>query len=115
MYYERLTASFVLRYINRYLSTSVDQIPKELLEEYSYRRCAAYEIMDRIKRNPEENGRIIVEDYIREMFLYKNKDTFSDKVYWKYAFRFEIAQELAEDILVWFIINRKEKKDAQEN
>ena len=73
MYYERLTASFVLRYINRYLSTPVDQIPKELLEEYSYRRCSAYEIMDRIKRNPEKDGQLIVENYIREMFLYKTK------------------------------------------
>jgi len=112
VYYERLTASFVLRYINRYLSTPVDQVPKELLEEYSYRRCAAYEIMDRIKRNPEKDGQLIVENYIREMFLYKNKDVFGNKENWEYGRRFEVAQELAEDILVWFIINGKEKKDA---
>lgn len=114
MYYERLTASFVLRYINRYLSTPADQIPKELLEEYSYRRCAAYEIMDRIKRNPEKDGQMIVENYIREMFLFKCAD-YEDEEYFKYGRRFEVAEEVAEDILVWFIINGKEKKDAQEN
>ena len=55
---------------------------------------------------------MIVENYIREMFLYKNKDVFGNKENWEYGRRFEVAQELAEDILVWFIINGKEKKDA---
>ena len=79
MYYERLTASFVLRYINRYLSTPVDQVHKELLEEYSYRQCDAHEIMDRIQRNPETDGQLIIENYIREMILSKNKDVFGNK------------------------------------
>ncbi len=109
MYYQRLTASFVLRYINRYLSTPVNEIPKELLEEYSFRRCAAYEIMDRIKNNPNKDGRDIVENYIREMFLHKCSDLENEE-YWKFSRRFELGQEVAEDILVCFIINGKEQK-----
>lgn len=111
MFYQRLTASFVLRYINRYLSIPVDQIPKELLEEYSYKRCAAYEILNRIRKNPDKDGRDVVENYIREMFLYKNTEPPNKECYWEYARRFELGQEVAEDILVCFIINGRRKED----
>lgn len=110
MYHERLSASFVSRYINRYLSTPVNEVSKEILEEYSYQRCAAYEILERIKNNPEKDGRDIVEGYIREMYLYAEKSYETDD-YWTLGRRFELGQKIAEDILVQFIINGRRKKD----
>lgn len=110
MYYERLTASFVIRYINRYYSVPVEEVSKELLEEYSFQRCAAYEILDRIKKNPDKDGRAIVEDYIREMYKY-SRDSLNKDKYWTLGRRFELGQEVAEDILVWFIINGRRKED----
>lgn len=101
---DQLTASFVLRYINRYLSTPAANVDRRLLEEHSYRRCAAYEIMDRIKTNKNKDGQIIVERFIREMFIFEHQDN-----NYEISRRFEIAKEVGEDILIWYIINRKEK------
>ena len=110
MHYERLSASFVRRYINRYFSTPVSEVSKDILEEYSYQRCAAYEILDRITNNPDKDGRIIVEDYIRQMHKYASNALDKDQ-YWNYGRRFALGQEVAEDILVWFIINGRRKDD----
>lgn len=110
MHYERLSASFVRRYINRYFSVPVEEVQKDMLEEYSYQRCAAFEILDRIINNPEKDGRTIVEEYIRQMFLYKT-EALNEGKYSEYGVRFELGQEVAEDILVWFIINGRRKSD----
>lgn len=110
MHYERLSASFVRRYINRYFNTPIEEVSKDILEEYSYQRCAAYEILDRIRNNPEKDGRTIVEDYIREMHKYTTYALNKDR-YWDHGRRFELGQEVAEDILVWFIINGRRKED----
>ena len=110
MYYERLSASFVRRYINRYYCVPVEEVPKDVLEEYSFQRCAAYEILERITNNPDKDGRVIVEDYIREMHKYTQNALNKDK-YWDLGRRFDLGQEVAEDILVWFIINGRRKDD----
>lgn len=110
MQYERLTAAFILRYINRYLSVPLNTISKDSIEEYSHQRWAAYEILERIKKNPDKDGQYIVEEFIRELYRCRNHDYGSDRRWAEMTYRFDVAQDTAEDILVWFIINRKEKK-----
>lgn len=71
--------------------------PKDIFEEQSYARWAAYELADRLMDRPYESVDHIIQDFILEMtgYFYASDDPQKERL-------FRVAIDTAEDILTLF-------------
>lgn len=67
-----LAVQKILRYVDEHLFEADHKWPIDILEQRSYERWAAFEIIERVFNNPFEDPYILIEEFRLEMLSYSH-------------------------------------------